>query len=94
MFDSMYYGVYMFFASLMICSAIFVFFLIPETKGIPLEKMDRLFAKDLPARKAHKVVLAEAHMDDQDFRRASLRGEEKADEAEGYIVDEKRVENV
>lgn len=39
MFDSMYYGVYMFFASLMICSAVFVFFLIPETKGIPLEKV-------------------------------------------------------
>ncbi len=39
MFDSMYYGVYMFFASLMIGSAIFVYFLIPETKGIPLEKV-------------------------------------------------------
>jgi hypothetical protein len=78
MFDSMYYGVYMFFASLMICSAIFVFFLIPETKGIPLEKMDRLFEKGLPARKAHKVVLAEVQMQDRDFRRGSIRdGEEK-----------------
>jgi Sugar (and other) transporter len=100
MFDSMYYGVYMFFASLMICSAIFVFFLVPETKGIPLEKMDRLFAKGLPARRAHKTVLAESQMDDRDFRRASLRGaDEKAelDEsegAEGYMIDQKRVQQV
>jgi len=95
MFDTMYYGVYFFFASLMICSSIFVFFLIPETKGIPLEKMDRLFSKDFPARKAHKIILAEVQMEDRDFRRASLRGtEEKIDEAEGYIVDEKRVEHV
>jgi sugar porter (SP) family MFS transporter len=95
MFDTMYYGVYMFFASLMICSAIFVFFLVPETKGIPLEKMDRLFAPGLSARKAHKVVLAETHIEDQDFRRNSLRGEEdKTEESQGYLVDEKRIERV
>jgi hypothetical protein len=37
-------GVYFFFASMMILSIPFVFFLIPETKGIPLESMDRLFS--------------------------------------------------
>ena len=31
-------GVYFFFATMMILSIIFVFFLIPETKGIPLER--------------------------------------------------------
>ena len=98
MFDSMYYGVYMFFASLMICSAIFVFFFIPETKGIPLEKMSRLFSREFPARNAHKIVLAEVQIEDRDFRRHSLRGDgsEKVDidESEGYLVDEKRVQNV
>ena len=95
MFDSMYYGVYMFFASLMICSAIFVFFLIPETKGIPLEAMDRLFSREHSARNAHKIVLAEVRMDDQDFRRNSLQGQEDDSEKERYVAqDEKRMQDV
>jgi hypothetical protein len=36
MFATMGYGVYFFFASLMICSMVFVWFLIPETKGVPV----------------------------------------------------------
>jgi hypothetical protein len=55
MFTKMGYGVYFFFAALMLCSVVFVWFLIPETKGIPLESMDRLF--ELPVRKAHKIVM-------------------------------------
>ncbi|KAF2644703.1 general substrate transporter [Massarina eburnea CBS 473.64] len=52
MFLTMGYGVYFFFASLMILSIPFVYFLIPETKLVPLEHMDELFAyKDV--RKAH-----------------------------------------
>lgn len=43
MFLTMGYGVYFFFASLMILSIPFVYFLIPETKSVPLEAMDRLF---------------------------------------------------
>lgn len=35
------YGTYFFFASLMVLAAFFVFFLIPETKSVPLEAMDR-----------------------------------------------------
>lgn len=68
MFEAMGYGVYFFFASLMICSAIFVWFLLPETKGIPLESMDRLFGKDLKPRHAHKVVMAELVADEEQFR--------------------------
>ena len=33
-------GVYFFFASMMLLSIVFVFFLIPETKGIPLESSE------------------------------------------------------
>lgn len=55
MIEKMHYGIYFFFASLAVLSVPFVYFCIPETKGIALEDMDKLF--DLPAWKAHKVVL-------------------------------------
>lgn len=54
MFAAMGYGVYLFFASLMVCSIPIVYFVIPETSGIPLEAMDELFT--LPPRKAHGIV--------------------------------------
>lgn len=93
MFDNMYYGVYFFFASMMIIAAIFVFFLVPETKGIPLEKMDRLFAPGVPARKSHKLILAEVQREDEDFRRASVQ-DDGSDGKERELMTERRVENV
>lgn len=89
MFATMGYGVYFFFASLMILSIVFVWFCIPETKGIPLESMDRLFSKELSARKAHKIIMRDLEVEDEDFRRASVAGGggAKIDEA-GYIVGE------
>lgn len=80
---------------MMLLAAVFVFFLVPETKGIPLEKMDRLFEPNLPARRAHKVVLAESQEEDREFRRNSI-----VDGTTGYAgkdreaVNEKQVENV
>jgi sugar porter (SP) family MFS transporter len=56
MFSTMGYGVYMFFACLMLLSIPFVFFLIPETKGIPLERMDELFTIK-PAFKGHGILV-------------------------------------
>jgi len=70
MFDTMGFGVYFFFASLMLCSVVFVFFLMPETKGVPLESMDRLFDYK-PPRRAHKAILSELRVEDEDFRRHS-----------------------
>jgi hypothetical protein len=67
MFATMGYGVYFFFASLMILSIIFVWFLIPETKGIPLEAMDRLF-EIKPRRKANTILMRELHVDEEAFR--------------------------
>ena len=58
MFTTMEYGVYFFFASLMLCSIVFVWFLVPETKGVPLENMERVF-EIRPVRKAHAVVVRE-----------------------------------
>ncbi len=63
------YGVFFFFAALMILSIVFVYFLIPETKGVPLEAMDRLFAKEAgPARRAHKYIMLELKADEEAFR--------------------------
>jgi len=73
-------GVYMFFASLMIVSIVFVWFLIPETKGVPLESMDRLFEVK-PVRRAHGVVMKELEVEEREFRRsASVVGVDAADE--------------
>lgn len=68
MFATMDYGVYYFFASLMILSIVFVYFLVPETKGIPLESMDQLFAVK-PIRRAHQTVLDQLREDEERFRR-------------------------
>ncbi|MCI2435615.1 sugar porter family MFS transporter, partial [Listeria monocytogenes] len=67
MFLTMEYGVFFFFASLMILSTIFVFYLIPETKSIPLEHMDRLF-QTKPLRKANAIIMEELRIEDQEFR--------------------------
>jgi sugar porter (SP) family MFS transporter len=67
MFLTMSYGVYFFFASLMILSVPFVYFLIPETKSIPLEAMDRLFTIK-PVRKANKIIMEELKLQDEEFR--------------------------
>lgn len=58
MFATMGYGVYLFFASMMVCSIVYVFFLLPETKGIPLEEMDNLFARR-PVWRAHGELVEE-----------------------------------
>jgi len=70
MFLKMGYGVYFFFASLMILSIPFVYYLIPETKGVPLERMDELFGiKPVPS--AHAVLVG--RMKDEDcVRRESV----------------------
>lgn len=67
MFTAMGYGVYFFFASLMMCSIVFVYFLIPETKGVPLESMDQLF--DIrPVWHAHGQMVAQLRDDEERFR--------------------------
>ncbi|QKX60714.1 uncharacterized protein TRUGW13939_07860 [Talaromyces rugulosus] len=67
MFTTMGYGVYFFFASLMMCSILFVWFLVPETKGIPLESMERLF-EIKPIWRAHGQIVANLRVDEEQFR--------------------------
>jgi magnesium-transporting ATPase (P-type) len=78
MFNTWGYGVYFFFASLMIISCVFVFFCVPETKGIPLEAMDQLFMEK-PVWRAHKKVMDDLRRHDEEFRRMSVAvGADKA----------------
>lgn len=60
MFSAMRFGVYLFFASFMILSIVFVWFFLPETRLVPLERMNELFSRDLPPWKAHEVVMSQA----------------------------------
>lgn len=67
MFEAMGYGVYFFFASLSFLAFFFAFFLIPETSGIPLEKIDRLFMIK-PVWNANKKLKEELQTEEEQFR--------------------------
>ncbi|KAJ5994336.1 hypothetical protein N7451_010060 [Penicillium sp. IBT 35674x] len=67
MFATMGYGVYMFFASLSFLAFFFAFFLIPETSGIPLEKVDRLF-KCKPVWRANEQLKEILRAEEEEFR--------------------------
>lgn len=43
MLESMTYGTYIFFGMLTFIGALFIYFIVPETKGLTLEEMDILF---------------------------------------------------
>lgn len=73
MFAAMGYGVYMFFATLSFFAFIFAFFLIPETSGIPLEQVYRLF-KIKPIWKADKILKEQLKQEEQQFR-SDVKGE-------------------
>ncbi|KAL1582390.1 hypothetical protein WHR41_08892 [Cladosporium halotolerans] len=53
------YGMYFLFGAVTLCGLAFVWFFIPETKSVPLDKMDRLF-EIRPTSKAHRTVMEEA----------------------------------
>ncbi|GAK67192.1 quinate permease [Moesziomyces antarcticus] len=77
MFAKMDYGVYLFFATMMVIGTVYIYLFMPETKGIPIEEMDNLHEKR-PQRHAHRMVLEELRT-----RAAERRGEAVlADQAE------------
>lgn len=53
------FGIFYLFGAVTICGFAFVWFFIPETKSVPLDKMDRLF-EIRPVRKAQETVMQEA----------------------------------
>ncbi|EKV07801.1 General substrate transporter [Penicillium digitatum] len=67
MFAKMHYGTYFFFAALSFLAFFFAFFLIPETGGIPLEKVDRLF-ECKPVWRANEILKAALAEEEEQFR--------------------------
>ena len=57
MASTMRYGMFFFFACIDLTAIPFVYFFVPETKGIPLEKIDMLFQDGLSAWSAHSVTM-------------------------------------
>ena len=45
MFATITYGTFIFFGSMTVIGGIYVYLFLPETKGVPLERMDDLFAQ-------------------------------------------------
>ncbi|KAK0192608.1 quinate permease [Armillaria mellea] len=90
MFAAMGYGVYIFFASLMILSIFYVYFLLPETKQIPLEHMEDLFAPGVKPWHAHDIVMAKIR--NENGMRAS--GNNSLEYVTDEKVDQEQVETV
>lgn len=59
------FGMYFFFGAITTCSFFFVWFLLPETKQVPLDKMDRLF-EIRPCAKAQPTVMEELTHENMD----------------------------
>ncbi|CAK7211942.1 hypothetical protein SEUCBS140593_001336, partial [Sporothrix eucalyptigena] len=69
MFTSMGYGVYIFFASCLVCASIYAFFFIHETKGLRMDQMDEVFGYVRPDnieeginKKGHLEAAMETHI--------------------------------
>lgn len=67
MFATMGYGVYFFFASLSFFAFFFAFFLVPETSGVPLEKVDLLF-QIKPVWRANAKLKAQLQEEERVYR--------------------------
>jgi hypothetical protein len=78
MYTSMQWGVYVFFATALICASIYAFFFIHDTKGLRMDQMDRLFgferseqmpvspapdSKILDDESEHHEKIAQSHVD-------------------------------
>jgi sugar porter (SP) family MFS transporter len=68
MFATMGAGVWFFFATMQLLAIPFVYFLLPETRSVPLERMDQLFDTSLKPWRAHTVVMANLQAMDHEFR--------------------------
>ncbi|KAF9893342.1 hypothetical protein FE257_011774 [Aspergillus nanangensis] len=84
MFATMHYGVYFFFAALSFFAFFFAFFLIPETSGIPLEVVDRLF-EIKPVWRANERLKAQLKEDEERFRFEIKEGAFDKNEPEEYV---------
>lgn len=90
MITSLGYGTYMLFGALMIIMGFWALFFIPETKGLTLEDMDRLFIvstrktvwQSFVQRRPLKELLAERHAEQQIWHDKKV-GLEQVEEVDG-----------
>jgi hypothetical protein len=61
------YGVYVFFASMLVLASIYAWFFIHETKGVRMDQMDELFGFERPpmARDYASKIVEEGDFDEQ-----------------------------
>ena len=62
----MNYGVYVFFASMLVLASIYAWFFIHETKGVRMDQMDKLFGYERPAANYASKMVEEGDFDDCD----------------------------
>ena len=60
----MNYGVYIFFASMLVLASIYAWFFIHETKGVRMDQMDELFGFERPAGNYTSKAVEEGDFDD------------------------------
>ena len=63
------YGVYIFFASMLVLASIYAWFFIHETKGVRMDQMDALFGFERPAADYASKVVEEGDFDDHGGKR-------------------------
>jgi len=69
------YGVYIFFASMLILASIYAWFFIHETKGVRMDQMDELFGFERPVRGySPKIVEEGEYFEDEQAGKPDLKG--------------------
>ena len=71
------YGVYIFFASMLVLASIYAWFFIHETKGVRMDQMDELFGFERPAMSrdyASKIVEEGEYFEDEQTEDPDLKG--------------------
>lgn len=63
MYTSMGWGVYVFFATCLICASIYAWFFIHDTKGLRMDEMDRIFG--FKRAEQYAVAAADGKADDE-----------------------------
>ena len=69
------YGVYIFFASMLVLASIYAWFFIHETKGVRMDQMDELFGFERPtfARDYTSKIVEEGDYDDEQAGERGLK---------------------
>lgn len=75
------FGMYFFFGAISACAVVFVWFLVPETKSVPLDQMDRLF-EIRPVRSAQPKLMDELATNNAEFAKLDRKDEEVAQQVE------------